>query len=404
MCPGCYKPDHDTYCPNCCKLLFDGKKVSHILSFDTPADDNLSIFQEKTKRLSISGVQLKYSLRLEGNELVLTNKGGQYILKPIPPGIQIAEASQAPENEHLTMQIASRAFRLDTASNALIYFKDGSPAYITRRFDVKEDGSKYPQEDMAQLSGRSKQTVGENFKYEGTYEEIGGLISKYVTATIPDLENLFKVVVFNYVMSNGDAHLKNFSLVQGPMGDYHLSRAYDLMSTVLHMPNESDTALDLYKGDMNVDNEFYAIHGCYGQPHFRELGRRLGLMPVRIERILTNVFVISDEVRSMISDSFLSEKAKKKYLEAYNKKLKMMGLTKTIIFPYQGDEKDVCLTFIRGENITGRFQSMDKSGVLEKDNKYLFIETDKIEQYKKTHDPQLLTLVDGDMLVNIELQ
>ncbi|HQT21521.1 hypothetical protein [Daejeonella sp.] len=49
-------------------------------------------------------------------------------------------------NEHLTMQIARQVYGLKTAENALIFFQDGTPAYLTKRFDVKEDGtkSKYP--------------------------------------------------------------------------------------------------------------------------------------------------------------------------------------------------------------------------------------------------------------------
>ena len=96
--------------------------------FDTPQSDNLIAYQEQTKRLSISGVQLKYSLKLIGKELVLTDRGGEYILKPIPPSMLIALPDQAPENEHLTMQIANQLFKIPVADNALIYFKDGAPA------------------------------------------------------------------------------------------------------------------------------------------------------------------------------------------------------------------------------------------------------------------------------------
>src|SRR5215510_12392245 len=133
MCPSCYNNESEGYCLKCRKLLFDGAKVSPILRFDSPKAGNLPDYQEKTRRLSISGVQLKYSLILEGNQLKLAESGGQYILKPIPPSTLIAEAAQAPENEHMTMQIASQIFNIHTASNALIYFKDGAPAYLTRR-------------------------------------------------------------------------------------------------------------------------------------------------------------------------------------------------------------------------------------------------------------------------------
>ena len=321
MCPGCYKANIDGYCLTCRKLLFDGARVPHVLPFDAPKADNLPIYQEKTKRLSISGVQLKYSLRLEGKELKLTEQVGQYILKPVPP-VQIVQPGQAPENEHLTMQIASQVFGISTAANALIYFNDGTPAYITRRFDVKPDGAKYLQEDMAQISGASRHTGGENFKYEGSYEDIGHLVRLYVAAYLPALERYFQLVFFNYLFSNGDAHLKNFSLIQTSMGDYNLTPAYDLMCIVIHMPGETDTALELYKGDM--EGEFYRKFGCYGLPEFKTLAEKIGINPVRASRILTQLLSHRDKVLDMVELSFLNDEMKVKYTNAYQDKLRRM--------------------------------------------------------------------------------
>lgn len=323
-CSGCYKDGVEGYCPRCRKLLFDGRNVSHVLDFDPPKADNIPFYQEKTKRLSISGVQLKYSLRLEGRKLILTETGGQYILKPIPPTVQIVEAEQAPENEHLTMQVASQVFGISTAANGIIYFKDGTPAYLTRRFDLKTDGSKYLQEDMAQISGRTRQSNGENFKYDGTYEEIGHLIKKYVAASMPALENYLRLIVFNYLISNGDAHLKNFSLLQTDMGDYTLSPAYDLMSTVIHMPAETDTALQLYDGDL--DEPFYCSYGFYCQTGFRELAQRLGILNQRLERMLTQLLSKSEDVLKMIDSSNLSDKVKHTYANAFKDKVRRMGI------------------------------------------------------------------------------
>jgi len=319
-CFGCYKENIEGYCATCRKKLFEGKKVSHVLSFDTPKADNLPAYQEKTKRLSISGVQLKFSLRLEKKELILTEKGGQFILKPIPPTSLIVMQDQAPENEHLTMQIAGQLFNIPVAENALIWFKDNAPAYITRRFDVKPDGSKHLQEDFAQISGKTKKSHGDNYKYDGTYEDIGRLIKEKVAAYPPVLEEFFKVVVFNYVFSNGDAHLKNFSLVQSEYGDYTLSKAYDLMCTVLHTPNESDTALDLYKGDM--ESKFYTTNGYFGRPDFETLAEQIGLQTKRAQQIIDNLLSRQNEVLSMIYSSFLINEAKEKYVHYYKDKVR----------------------------------------------------------------------------------
>jgi len=319
-CYGCYKENIEGYCATCRKKLFDGKRVSHVLSFDTPKEENLPSYQEKTKRLSISGVQLKYSVKLEGKELVLTEKKGEYILKPIPPTSLIVMQDQAPENEHLTMQLATQLFNIPVAENALIYFKDMTPAYITRRFDVKPDGTKLLQEDFAQISGKTKNSDGDNYKYSGTYEDIGKLIREKVAAYPPVLEEFFKLVVFNYVFSNGDAHLKNFSLIQSEFGDYTLSKAYDLMSTVLHTPSESDVALDLYKGDM--DSKFYNKNGFYGRPDFETLADRMGLIAKRAQHFIDTILGRQNEVLAMTYSSFLGKEVKEKYIDYYKDKVR----------------------------------------------------------------------------------
>ena len=410
ICKGCYKASANDYCMVCRKRLFDGKKVSGTLSFDAPKDSNLVSYQEQTKRLSISGVQLKYSLRLQGKELVLTEKGGHYILKPIPPTSYIAETGHAPENEHLTMQIAEQVFGIKTAYNAIIYFKDGTPAYITRRFDVKDDGSKYLQEDMAQLSGRSRVTDGENFKYNGTIEEIGKLVRRYVAAADPALENLFKLTLFNYLLSNGDAHLKNFSLLQSDAGDYGLTPAYDLMSTVLHMPGETDVAIDLYTDDHN--GPIFSKYGFLGQPEFRMLADKLGLIPKRVERILTKMLIQESRVKNMIEHSFLRADIKATYRENFLGKLRRLGMTHDMIarcmnpefpgiYPSNAATQPVTLEFIDRSKKTGFLKPTRMTDSL--DNKYHFIESANVIQYRDTQDEKLVAIVDGNDLVNVKL-
>ncbi|MFZ6023211.1 MAG: HipA domain-containing protein [Bacteroidota bacterium] len=318
-CCGCYKEVNDGYCLACRKLIFGGARVPSVLSFDSPSDENLTKFQAHSKRFSISGVQLKYSLQLHNKTLVLAERRGQYIIKPIPPAKQFAHIDSIPENEHLTMQIATQIFKLPVAANLLIYFKDGTPAYLTKRFDIRPDGSKYQQEDFAQLSERTSKTHGEHFKYEGSYEDIGKLIKQFVPASMLASERLFTQVVFNYVFSNGDAHLKNFSLIRNDEGEYQLSPAYDLVSSVIHSPGESDTALQLYEGD--YESSFYSEYGYYGRDNFLELAERLSILSQRAKRIL-NLFIDKREVvQRMIVNSFLNDEVRLLYLKNLEDKL-----------------------------------------------------------------------------------
>ena len=322
-CLGCYTEVKEGYCLSCRKKLFGKSKIASVLPFAAPKEDKLSLFQEHSKRLSISGVQLKYSLRLVNNEWELCEKGSQYILKPIPPARQLEALEDAPENEHLTMQLATQLFKIKTAANAIIYFNDGQPAYITRRFDVREDGLKYLQEDFAQITNRSKENNGLTYKYEGSYEEIGQLIKKFVAASMPALENFFQLIVYNYIISNGDAHLKNFSLIRTDSGEYELTPAYDLMSTVIHTPHESDTALSLYENDLN--SAYYSTYGCYGRSDFLELAKRLGIVETRAIRIIDDFLLKRNQMETFVSKSFLSGAAKDKYVHYVNDKLRRMG-------------------------------------------------------------------------------
>lgn len=311
-CLGCYKIiEKNEYCLSCRKKLFDGKRVSTVLEFDKPKADNISMYNEHSKKMSISGVQLKYSLKLVGNKLELCETNGQYIIKPIPTADHLEMMEDAPENEHLTMQIASQIFNIKTAKNALIYFRDGTPAYITKRFDVKGDGTKYIQEDFAQITNRTNETHGESYKYEGSYLEIGELIKKYVPASMIAIENFFKIVLFNYVFSNGDAHLKNFSVIRNDFGEMELSPSYDLMSTIIHSPSESDTALHLFDNDF--ESAYYSTYGHYGRMEFEAFAKKFGIVEVRYLRIIDAFIEKKDVVTKFIANSLLSTDVRQKY-------------------------------------------------------------------------------------------
>jgi serine/threonine-protein kinase HipA len=181
-CPSTLKPGFTTYSSTAKKKVFYNKQVSHILPFLPPEKDQKinEAFLENRKRISISGVQKKLSLRLAKNKLTLTGEGekGTFILKPIPD--DILRPDQVPANEHLTMQIAEQIFRINTAANAMIFFSDGQPAYITKRFDYKEDDIKYGIEDFATLAEKTKDSHGVDFKYDGSYEDLFDLLKKYV--------------------------------------------------------------------------------------------------------------------------------------------------------------------------------------------------------------------------------
>lgn len=314
-CPSTLQPGFTTYSPVAALTLFGSrtKKVSHILPFGPPGKNPelTREFNEKRKTISISGVQEKYSLLLEKNDLLLTSTRGTHILKPVPAE-RLERINDMPANEHVTMQIARQLFNIKTATCGMIFFDDGSPAYITRRFDYKPDGTKYQVEDFAALLGKSPERERDDFKYNASYADIAGLIRKYAPAATVELINFFRIVVFNYLFANGDAHLKNFTLMESEQGDYLLAPAYDLLCTALHT-DDADLALHngLYEGDM--DEPSYRSYGIYTGQSFLVFAGKIGVQATIAEQIIDESMKSVLSAMEMIDRSFLSNEAKERY-------------------------------------------------------------------------------------------
>lgn len=317
-CPGTLAKGFDTYSRTCLNKVFHGKKVNHVLPYDSPSSNPETdrLFVENRRRISISGVQEKFSVKLEKNKLRLINEGerGTYILKPIPTAGK--KSDQIPANEHLTMQIANQVYGIETAENALIFFKNGAPAYLTKRFDVKEDGTKLAQDDFASLAGRTPQTHGEHYKYQGNYLELFQIMEAHLPAYKLESTKLLKILVFNYLFSNGDAHLKNFSILETPSGDYRLSPAYDLLNSRIHI-DDNDFALDdgLLPGNL--------AQGKISR-QFSVLAENAGIQEKIFNDMMSLLLSKSNLVEKLVAASFLSDSTKRNYWQSYLGRLKQL--------------------------------------------------------------------------------
>ena len=320
ICPSTLVEGFQTYSPAAVKLLFDGNPVSHILPFRSPNNEEAENeeYAKHVGRVSLSGVQPKAGLIIKGNQLVIPSEQerSRYILKPAPSSYALLERKDCPANEHLSMQLASQVYHIETAPNALCFFSDGEQAYITRRFDAAPDGSKYQQEDFASLAGLTKAHGGSDYKYSNlSYEECAEIIGKYTTAPSVEILKFFRMVVFNYLILNDDAHLKNFSLINRGDGEYHLSPAYDLINTSLHLYEPRIFALDkgLFREGMHLTDTRTVT-----RVDFEEFGRRIGLATRLVKRELDNFATEQPLAKELINRSFLSDKLKKYYWQSYN--------------------------------------------------------------------------------------
>ena len=317
-CPGTLAKGFSTYSRTCLKRVYNGKKVHHVLNYDSPWSNSETdeLFEENRKRISISGVQEKFSVILKKNKLKLVAEGerGTHILKPIP---QVGKrADQIPANEHLTMQIARQVYGIETAENALIFFRNGAPAYITKRFDVNDEQLKLAQEDFASLAGRTPQTHGEHYKYLGNYLELFNLMKSHLGIYKLESIKLFKLLIFNYLFSNGDAHLKNFSILETPLGDYKLSPSYDLLNSRIHI-DDKDFALNDGLLPRNLG------HGKLNN-QFRILAEEAGIKDKIANETLSLMLSKSDSVKYFINASYLNDRTKRNYLQSYQGRLQRL--------------------------------------------------------------------------------
>ena len=326
VCPSTLALGFSTYCPLAKRLLFDGKAVSHIFPEMSPKDldaDRLQDTVQHIGRISLPGVQPKFSA-IVGEDLRLRytrdNERGHFILKPQPSSYHIINREFCAANESLTMQLASQVYRIETAANGLCFYENDETAYITRRFDI-HGGGKYRQEDFASLMGLTKSNGGADYKYSrASYEDCADVIRRHVKAYRIDLLRFFRLVLFNFISLNDDAHLKNFSLINTG-NEYRLTPAYDLINTSLHLVNHRIFALDkgLFKEGMQLSD---VRQVC--RKDFEEFGHRIGLNDKTVQRELDFFAAVHPEAEQLIDRSFLSEELKKQYWNSLDYRRKML--------------------------------------------------------------------------------
>jgi len=273
--------------------------------------------QQTMRRMSISGMQDKISLRLDRGQLLPVDRDGTHILKPVPHAA-LHLVDDVPANEAVTMQLARR-LGVTTAAHALIRMRDGELAYITRRFDRLADGRKLLQEDLGVLIDASEATRGKDWKYAASYEEVGRAIGQHCSAATRDLAEYYRRVLFCFLIGNGDAHVRNFSILRDPVGRITLSPAYDLLCTQVHIPQGSDMAMSLREAEKGgVYSSGYEARGYYSQADFRGLAEAIGLAPPIARRITDELGAVAvrQTIAELVGRSFLSAPAQEAYLRA----------------------------------------------------------------------------------------
>ena len=291
----------------CSKKMF-GSSMPPVLPYTR---EHLSELAELVIRsqTTITGVQPKLSLDLSDKEkntpqrFTIVGLWGKYILKP-----QTELYSQLPENEDLTMHLAKIA-GIATVPHSLIRFADSELCYITKRIDRDHQGNKLQMEDMCQLSEHLTE-----HKYKGSYEQIAKLILRFSATPKLDLVNYWQQVLFCWLTGNSDMHLKNFSLYNIAQKQHQLSPAYDMLSTALAMPEDTEELALTLNGKKRKLN----------RNDFEKVFTQSGLDG----KVINNLFMLFKKVvpqwLAFIETSFLDDEKKEGYKGLIEEKIKLL--------------------------------------------------------------------------------
>lgn len=291
--------------PKCTRKIF-GRTDPPVIDFGMDKIKELAI-KVLGKSVSITGVQPKLSLdqekeRGKENRLTIVGLWGKYILKP--PHEPYPEM---PELEDLTMHLAE-IVNIKSAEHSLIKLADGKLAYISKRFDrIKND--KLHVEDMAQLTG----TLTEN-KYRGSMEKIGKTILQFSDYSGLDVIKFFEIALFSFITGNSDMHLKNFSLLRDKDDEIIMSPAYDLISTKLLIPEDTeDLALTLNGKKSN-----------FNKKDFDYFAEKLEIETAVLNNIYEKFRSSFNAMFDIIDKSFVSDRIKGKYKELLSNRRKIL--------------------------------------------------------------------------------
>ncbi|MGH8284229.1 MAG: type II toxin-antitoxin system HipA family toxin [Steroidobacteraceae bacterium] len=208
---------------------------------DAEARADGSIADDHALRFSLAGVQLKFSAvkeRTGGLSIPTDGIGGSWIVK-----LPSTKFAGVPENEFAMMELARR-IGIDVPETKLIPLRQirglptgidmaGDAAFAIKRFDRSADGGGIHMEDFAQVFG-----VYPERKYEkASYRNIAKVL--WVETGEPGIAEFLRRFVFNALIGNADMHLKNWSLLYPDRRSAQLAPAYDFVSTIAYLPDDS---------------------------------------------------------------------------------------------------------------------------------------------------------------------
>jgi serine/threonine-protein kinase HipA len=234
----------------------------------------LSLGEDQVE-LSLGGVQEKALVVLDGDRVGLPLHGAAstHIVKP-----DISDRLRSVLAEHYALRLASLC-GVAVARSRLLRV-DSRLVLFVERFDRLVDSSgrvvREHHETLAQALGVSPERKYEHRGGPG-FLQIEELLRCESSAVVKDLQAFARLILFNTIIGNADAHAGNFGLLLYSNGAVRLASAYDLVPV---------------RAVLGKDPKGYAmqIGGSYGfgkltEQAVRMLATQLGLGPASLVRL-----------------------------------------------------------------------------------------------------------------------
>lgn len=300
---------NDNYHPQCAAELFGSAKTPR-LNIDRQRIREVAAEQLGMGE-SLTGVQEKFSLKHRKDRKTIAAPLSCFVAKPQPPAPELAELA----NLEGAYMLFARMLDLPVARSGIIYLADGTPCFISRRFDITDDGDRIHQEDMAAPLGRYN-------KYESSHEGIAKILVANTTLSEDeshhDRSSFLKITLFNFLLGNTDAHLKNFALfhlLQEGKAAHKLTPFYDIFPSLLYAPRDTD---ELGLSLSNRKNRFT-------KKDFEGLARLLNLGPRTVSAFTTKFKNAREDLIRALDTYEISHPRQYAVLDLAKKRLAQLG-------------------------------------------------------------------------------
>lgn len=220
---------------------------------------------------SLAGVQLKFSALVEAGRLTIPAQGigGSYIVK-----LPSLRYKNVPENEFAMMELARRV-GIDTAevelkkTTSIKRLPEDIPenfgqSLVIKRFD-RNGGKRIHTEDFAQIFKIYPRDKYKKVSYGGIANVL------YREGGTEQLVEFIRRLTFSLLIGNADMHLKNWSVIYNSPQSPTLTPAYDMVSTILYLPD--------FNMGLSVGGEKH-MHKI-DESHFRSMAAKM-LLPEKL--------------------------------------------------------------------------------------------------------------------------